>query len=196
MLADVKTCAPGDDTRLSLQNLRRPHAGPRWRWPRLRTMAGARTAGFTLAEMMVVISLIAILMTVVGLGLVQAREISRKARADVELRQLVSAWTQWYETYGAELVGDPPTPRGWPTEVDGEVNLAMDYDLLRALIDPNYTAFNPRGLVLLNASLSPGQDYLDPWKTPYEVSFETTEDLGNEYAIKTSVTLPNRKRIW
>ena len=64
--------------------------------------------GFTLPELLTVITIIALLMMATFGAISRARVMARRAKCEAQLRQLVSAWEQYYSTYGK-----------WPRRVDG-----------------------------------------------------------------------------
>jgi prepilin-type N-terminal cleavage/methylation domain-containing protein len=148
---------------------------------RARRLAGA--AGFSLVEMLVVIVIIGILTVMSGLGMIKARELARRTRAETELRSLVEATLQYQQFYGE-----------WPSRNAG-VWLPADRNVLGPLTDPDHPD-NPREIVLLNLTLPDGvETYNDPWGTPYELYLH--DDSAFELprvAIRTSVTFPNRDR--
>jgi prepilin-type N-terminal cleavage/methylation domain-containing protein len=147
--------------------------------------AGAhRRAGFTLVEMLTVIAIISILIGVTGISLIKARELSRRTRADAELREMVSAWLQYQQLY-----------EEWPAVVKGKIEIPVSGAVLDPLINPE-SDDNPRGIVLLNVKLSgDAATFNDPWGTPYELSFDRdTASIPTITALRTSVTFPNRQR--
>jgi prepilin-type N-terminal cleavage/methylation domain-containing protein len=145
-------------------------------------VACLRATGFTLVEMMVVMTLAAILMGMVAFSMTKAREMARKAKAEAQLREMVAAWTKYYELYGK-----------WPPAVDGNLNIEMPYKYLSPLIDKT-DPDNPLQIIFLNVALSQNDTYRDPWKTPYQLTFRSTGDIIQESALRTSVHFPNRQR--
>ncbi len=141
-----------------------------------------KRAAFTLVEMLVVVALAAILMSMVVGSLAQARELAKRTKAEAQLRELITAWHEYFILYGE-----------WPNDVADRLNVPMTYSELDALIDPDNTAENERGLVLLNVTLKPGEGYKDPWGNVYKLSFKAP-DVQNETALRLSVNFPNRKR--
>lgn len=142
---------------------------------------------FTLIEMLIVIALAAILMSMIVGAFIQARYVAKRTKADAQLREMISAWHQYYLLYGL-----------WPDDVLASAEVDMTYDKLDALIDPENLDENPRGLVLLNVTLkseSPDEPYKDPWGNTYKLSFKEPEtDDEDQTALRLSVTFPNRKR--
>ena len=147
--------------------------------------------GFTLIEMLIVIVVIAILASMLLGAFMQARHLARKTKADAQLRELISAWHQYYVTY---IDGEPDGK--WPTFVnktpDGYV--PMKYANLKYLISPDE---NPRKLVFLNVTLKTNnnnEEYKDPWGNVYQINFDETDKGVDETAQRISVYFPNRKR--
>lgn len=149
---------------------------------------------FTLIEMLIVIALIAILMTMLISSFSQARYLAKRTKADAQLRQLISAWHEYFILYGE-----------WPPFTGGDTDgVPMTYANLKYLIDPDE---NIRKLVLLNVTLKSennNEPYCDPWatgnasdrmKSVYKLKFGTTDDtVTDETAQRLSVHFPNRKR--
>ena len=135
---------------------------------------------FTLMEMLSVIAIIGLLVGP-SPGTLKARELSRRARAEAELREMVSAWLQYHQLYG-EL------PPWW-----GQNELPSSRKT-RSLINPE-SGDNPRGLVLLNPQIpfNAVGFYTDPWGTPYQLSFAQPK-LEATAALRTSITFPGRQR--
>ena len=157
-----------------------------------------RRRGFTLVEMMLVIALAATLMAMLASSLLQARNAARRAKAESELREMVNAFIQYFNTYGEW----PPNAPADETDVSEE--------FLQPLLDPNDGA-NPLGVVFLNKTFTEierarsrnkyGKEYyLDPWMVTYKMSFSTAETSGEGSANKikhtTSIWFPNNSRRW
>ena len=141
-------------------------------------------AAFTLVEMLSVIVIISLLAGATGMALAKARELSRRTRAEAELREMVAAWLQYHQLY-QEL----------PGVVRDKNDLPASKEILEPLTDPE-SPDNPRGLVLLNPKL-PFNDqgfYTDPWGTPYQLSFAQSDKVKSTTAMRTSITFPGRQR--
>lgn len=153
---------------------------------------------FTLIEMMLVIALSATLMAMLASSLLQARNSARRAKAEAQLREMTTAFIQYYNTYG-----------GWPPNVK-DTETPISEAMLLPLIDPNHGA-NELGIVFLNKTftdlertrsqrLHGGVYYLDPWDQPFQMAFGSAESSGEDNANKivqtTSVWFPNRSRRW
>ena len=136
--------------------------------------------GFTLIEMLVVITMIGMLMAMISGSLISARLRARKARAEVQVRELANAWGQYYLLRGRPAgIGTSFTP--------------MTRETMGPLITPD-----ANGFVYLNITLKGEEEsdpYLDPWKTPYHVKFnETPPNNTPTVSIKASVSFINRRR--
>ncbi len=145
--------------------------------------------GFTLVEILAVIAIAGILMTMVGLSMIQARRLARRTRAQAELRAMVDAWLQYLQTYTDE--------KYWPGDMQ---DVEVDYELLKPIIAPQEAATaNPRQIMFLEVVLSQNQEYRDPWRqNAYRISFKrlTEDSLVTETAMRTSVSFPNNQRRW
>jgi prepilin-type N-terminal cleavage/methylation domain-containing protein len=157
-----------------------------------------RRSAFTLVEMLVVIVIIAILIGMVSSSLLQAKRHAMRTRAETQLRELLKAWTQYYQMY-----------QGWPNEVTSaftfsgalpDGSIPMTYDNLRPLIDTTTSpgalganGYNTRGISFLSIKLNPGESFQDPWHNTYKVSFQHVTPT-NEVALRVSIALPNRDR--
>lgn len=145
---------------------------------RLRTLGGNRGSNaFTLVEMMVVVGIIGILMGVAFSGIGQARNRARVARANLEMRQLISAWLSYEAAYD-----------DWPVQVQGE-EIDTSESAIQELLGKN-----PEETVYLNAQMVNGA-FRDPWGTPYR--FRLLSESGQNAATEeftASITFPNRHR--
>jgi prepilin-type N-terminal cleavage/methylation domain-containing protein len=150
-----------------------------------------RRGAFTLVEMLVVIVIIAILIGMVSTSLLQAKRHAMRTRAETQLRELLKAWTQYYQMYG-----------GWPTtpiNYDGQTDVPMTFENLAPLIDTTSAAalgangYNTRAISFLSIKLNPGESFQDPWHNTYKVSFRHSAP-SNEVALRVSIALPNRDR--
>lgn len=148
----------------------------------------SKRAGFTLVEMLAVVTIIAILASVSVSGITRAREISRNTKAEAEARELVNAWMEYYALYGR-----------WPSAVSGQGRIETSYSVLNPIIDSSDSE-NPRGIVLFNLTKRGGSrgDFTDPWGTPYQLYFNSSTDRetdpGSVPALYSSVSFPFKKR--
>jgi prepilin-type N-terminal cleavage/methylation domain-containing protein len=146
---------------------------------RLRSLLGNRSSNaFTLVEMLVVIGMLAILMGSAFSGIGQARNMARVARANAEVRQLISAWLSYEAAYD-----------DWPSVVSGQSLDATESNLKELL------GQNDGQVVYLNAQMVNGA-FRDPWGTPYK--FHLVKETGKEPETEdfgATVTFPNRQRV-
>ena len=151
--------------------------------PRARRAASLR-AGFTLVELLAVISIIALL-TAASLGsLFRARAFAKRAKAEAELRELVNAWGQYYTTYWE-----------WPSSLNGAREVEVTSSLLEPLTDPA-NGDNKYGIVFLNYSGT--GTYKDPWGSAYRLTFSGRDSSGgNRHTIvqEATVALPERVTV-
>jgi len=149
--------------------------------------------GFTLVEMLVVITIIGILMGVLGTSLIQARNHARRTKSETQLREMITAFITYYNAYGA-----------WP---DGLGNSSTEVLVTEAMLEPLITTNNNLGLVLLNKtfttierdnsmSLYGDVYYLDPWDQPYRLKTSADAAVTNQIAQTISVWFPNKDRSW
>ncbi|MEI7901018.1 MAG: type II secretion system protein [bacterium] len=144
-----------------------------------RVKPGSRsTMAFTLIELMVVFGMLAILMGAAMTGIGQARSQARKAKANVELRELMNAWLSYEAAYD-----------DWPVQMEGD-DLVATADNLKELLGDN-----PDKAVYLNAQTASGA-FVDPWGTPYHFRLITKSDTSTDVkeTFTASVTFPNRHR--
>ena len=135
-------------------------------------------------ELLSVIVIIGILLSAISMALSKARELARRTRAETELREMVAAWLQYHQLYGE-----------YPSLVKDQNDLDTSRKILAPLIDPE-SDDNPRGLVLLNPKLpfNDKDEYVDPWGTPYRLSFAQSEESEAKTAMRTSIVFPGRQR--
>jgi prepilin-type N-terminal cleavage/methylation domain-containing protein len=149
--------------------------------------------GFTLVEMLVVITIIGILMGVLGTSLIQARNHARRTKSETQLREMITAFITYYNAYGA-----------WPA---GLGNSSTEVLVTEAMLEPLVTTNNPLGLVLLNKTFTTiekeksinlygGVYYLDPWDQQYRLKTSADDAITNQIAQVISVWFPNKDRSW
>ncbi len=141
--------------------------------------------GFTLIEMLIVVSVISIMMAALAISVSGARERARVVKAEVELREIVNAIRTYEEAHYEDA---NPLPFSTEDADSLEVSLAN----MGALLDPKN---NSEGVVYLNARLNANDQFLDPWGRPYRVRIIRQQD--NEKMDETFVTgvfVPNLAR--
>lgn len=139
-----------------------------------------RKNGFTLPELLTVITIIALLMMASFGTLGRARVLAKRTKAEAQLRELVNAWQQYYVTYSQ-----------WPSNIRPGSPIETNSSTLSPLINPN-DANNKFGVVFFNFD-GTGK-FSDPWGNAYKLTFEASDtDSGrNTTAFETSVALPRR----
>ena len=144
-------------------------------------------SGFTLVELLVVISIIAILAGMVMPMFYSAKEKAREAKAKIAVKALETAFKSYLDTY-----------KVWPTVfVNGEIK----GDIFKVLRGDNVSGANKDGMAFYefeNYTNSAGmlsETAYDPWANPYEpsklsdhiyqVMFD--EDYDNKIKVPASV---------
>ena len=143
-----------------------------------------RKNGFTLPELLTVITIIALLMMASFGALTRARVLAKRAKGEAQLRELVNAWQQYYVTYGQ-----------WPSSIrPGQVVIANG-STLKPLTDPN-DSNNKYGVVFFNFDGTGA--FNDPWGNAYQIAFEASASGSdrNTTAFETSVALPRRYTLF
>ena len=131
--------------------------------------------GFTLVELLVVISIIGLLAGLMSVAIPKAMEGGKKAKAKGELNSIVAAVKAYKQEYGR-----------WPGTNSSSDTYFEDEDsksLLAALggVSTNSIAPNPKGVRFLEGASSEGI-MLDPWKVKqYLIVVDTDESNSLNY---------------
>ena len=144
-----------------------------------------RKSAFTLPELLTVITILSLLMMASFGSLARARALAKRAKGETQLRELVSAWQQYFTTYEA-----------WPRSLAGQT-ISASASTLSPLIDPD-DSDNEYGIVFYNFSGTGSFD--DPWGNPYRLKFGSVRTGGSSQdrsttAFETTVALPRRMTL-
>jgi len=171
-----------------------------------------KTLAFTLAELLIVITIMGILMSMISMGIVSARHHAMRTRADAQLRDLTKAWMQYYMVYGSWPAFPDSSPTGGGNTAPPSPSLSvgsgsvtwvpMTYNNMQPLmvtigntISQNY---NSKQIPFISMRLD-GGDYQDPWHNTYWVAFPTASAMSSptqttNVAMHVSVMIPNFNR--
>ena len=145
-------------------------------------------AGFTLVELLVVVTIIGLLVGLISVAVPKAIESGMKAKAKGELTAIVSAVKAYKQEYGQ-----------WPVAKSQMDSVADEYnswygpptteseskDLMKILsgdmtVQKDGQTMNPKGARFLEGAKTDGT-FQDPWGKQYSVKMDTNESGGVEY---------------
>ena len=145
-------------------------------------------AGFTLVELLVVISIIGMLAGLMSVAIPKAMEAGKKAKVKGELTAIVAAVKAYKQEYGQ-----------WPVAKSQMDSVADEYnswygpptteseskDLMRILsgdmtVQKDGQTMNPKGVRFLEGAKTDGT-FQDPWENQYCVKMDTNDSGGLEY---------------
>ena len=146
-------------------------------------------AGFTLVELLVVVTIIGLLVGLISVAVPKAIESGMKAKAKGELTAIVAAVKAYKQEYGrfpssATASDDEHLYASYCTS---QSKFSMQpfgptKDLVEILSGNNLNNLNPKQVRFLEATgASTTYVWLDPWGQEYCVMFDTNEDGGVEY---------------
>lgn len=129
--------------------------------------------GFTLVELLVVISIIAMLAAILLPAINAAMRHADKAKARMEIKNIESAWKAYFAEYARwpkGLVSGMDTLPNNQIE-DSNTGIPMDANVVRLLRGENINNMNPKKITFLEITDAPlmynGQ-FVDPWENPYK----------------------------
>ena len=154
----------------------------------LRSRSGFSDAGFSLVELLVVVSIIGLLAGLASVAVPKAIESGKKSKAKGDLTAIVAAVRAYKQEYGqwpvAKSKMDQATDEynSWygPPTTESESK-----DLMRILsgdmtVQKEGQTMNPKGLRFLEGAKSDGT-FQDPWGNQYCIKMDTNESGGVEY---------------
>lgn len=154
----------------------------------LRSRSGFSDAGFSLVELLVVVSIIGLLVGLAAAVLPRALDAGDKSKAKGDLTAIVAAVKAYKQEYGqwpvAKSKMDQATDEynSWygPPTTESESK-----DLMRILsgdmtVQKEGQTMNPKGVRFLEGAKADGT-FQDPWGTQYCVKMDTNESGGLEY---------------
>ena len=134
--------------------------------------------GFTLVELLVVISIIGLLAGLMSVAIPRAMESGKKAKAKGELTAIVAAVKAYNQEYGR-----------WPgsstADIDKPFQDANSKSLLSALSGTNNALVeNPKSVRFLEGASTDGT-MIDPWGMQYFIILDSDESNSMTYQSKT-----------
>ena len=137
-----------------------------------------KRGGFTLVELLVVVTIIGLLVGLISVAVPKAIESGMKAKAKGELTAIVAAVKAYKQEYGR-----------WPGSTftsDTTYQDGQSIQLLAALSGSNSpTVENPKSVRFLEGAQSNGT-MLDPWGTQYLVLIDSDDSNSLNYQSKTA----------
>ena len=150
-------------------------------------------SAFTIVELLAVITIIGILVGMMGAAAATARQNGYRSQAQAEVREIANACRSYWMASGTWKGGNR-----WPDRRENQwISISKtDGDIYKAFTGDRNV--NPSGNVFLEFDEqrfdTDGGEYLDPWGNPYEVKFDTSNDIQRKQKFSASVTFPMRHR--
>jgi prepilin-type N-terminal cleavage/methylation domain-containing protein len=130
------------------------------------------TRGFTLVELLTVITIIGILAGLMFVAVGAAKKRAYIAKAQLETSELLKAWNSYWTTFGE-----------WPTALKDAKNAEMNTTNMGYL-----RGNNPMDLYLIDVKMT-SKGFEDPWRALYTVDF-TQQKTPGEDVYEACVALP------
>ena len=144
----------------------------------------AECGGFTLTELLVVISIIGLLAGLSTAVIPRAMEAGKKAKVKTELTSLVAAVKAYRQEYGRYPINANLADNEFSSWYGPPTNENGSKDLVRILSGENRTLggveMNPKGVRFLEGG-SPDGTFRDAWGNQYCVKMDTDESGALEY---------------
>lgn len=138
-------------------------------------------SAFTLLEMLIVITIIAILAGLLFPVVLGAMEKGRQKQALAETRSIVLAIKAYRNEYGK-----------WPAQIQSATDtiyVTSNYCVIQPLLGSNWNNANPKNITFLplqggSNNFDVQGNYLDPWGDPYVICMDENADnvIGNSFA--------------
>jgi len=142
--------------------------------------------GFTLIELIVVISMILIITGAMTASVQKARTRAMIAKATQETREMTNAILAFEQYAENRSLANKVTGGSWQDCTEGAMGMILGREAGES---------GEKVPVLFNAVIR-GGNLLDPWGTPYQFMIDKTADLGETIsAPQTAAVLPNANRL-
>ena len=150
----------------------------------MKPVHGLCSRGFTLTELLVVISIIGLLAGLSAVGIPRAMEAGKKAKVKAELTSLVSAVKAYRQEYGRYPINQNLADNEFSSWYGPPTNENGCKQLIRILAGENLSMsgieMNPKGVRFLEGASMDGT-FHDPWGNQYCVKMDTDESGAVEY---------------
>ena len=137
--------------------------------------------GFSLVEILVVVSIIGVLMTVVSFSVNGAIRRARISRAQAEVREMANSFKAFYTAYDDWPIGNPEDA------APGDNYKPVTRTLIEALNEKHLLLEVPPNRFV-------GGNYVDPWGKAYEISFDYVIDVRkNTFTVTLALPMFERR---